>query len=525
MTPWPARAAIVLFALLSFFQFPGHTWLQQDTQIYVPILEHLRDPGVLAKDMLVGRPHVSFTLYDEFALTARRLTGLEFREILEAAQIVTRALGIWGFYLLATAAGLEFGSALLVTGVLSLGAMIAGPQVLIFEFEPTPRAFAVPLLVLATGLAAHRRRLAAGIAGAAAFLIHPPTVYPFWAVYGVLALRRPRRLQAFAPLLGAAVVLAAAAHWQTGETETQTFFARIDPLMERMQRMRTGYAWISTWWAPLLPHYVLLYALTLAGHLRLRAQITPELRFLQLGMPLVGMLSMPLSWLLLEKLKWVLMPQVQPLRALLFVTLFAILTAAAAGCAAVRRGRYAESGAWFAAAYLAAIDTNLLSAPDWRRIGVAALLAAAAAVAVRMGRIAAAATALAAFFLIPIAGGVVNYPKLHTPALAELSRWARASTPPDAVFLFPQSGKDLSPGIFRAEALRAIYVDWKGGGQVNYLKELGEQWWARWQQVAQPMPPGDYKNLGVDYLVTPRGRSIAGAEQVFVNSQFAVYRL
>ena len=57
---------------------------------------------------------------------------------------------------------------------------------LIFEFEPTPRAFAVPLLVLATGLAAHRRYLGAGIAGAAAFLIHPPTVYPFWAVYAVL---------------------------------------------------------------------------------------------------------------------------------------------------------------------------------------------------------------------------------------------------------------------------------------------------------------------------------------------------
>ena len=68
MTPWPARAAIVILALLSFFQFPGHTWLQQDSQIYTPILEHLRDPSVLAKDMLVERPHVSFTVYDEVAL-------------------------------------------------------------------------------------------------------------------------------------------------------------------------------------------------------------------------------------------------------------------------------------------------------------------------------------------------------------------------------------------------------------------------------------------------------------------------
>src|ERR1019366_8508439 len=29
----------------------GHTWLQQDSQIYVPILEHLRDPAVLRNDI------------------------------------------------------------------------------------------------------------------------------------------------------------------------------------------------------------------------------------------------------------------------------------------------------------------------------------------------------------------------------------------------------------------------------------------------------------------------------------------
>src|SRR6185295_17205275 len=127
---------------------------------------------------------------------------------------------------------------------------------------------------------------------------------------------------------------------------------------------------------------------------------------------------------------------------------------------------------------------------------VVLLLAAAAAVSVRMGRIAVATAALAAFFAIPILGRVVNYPRLHTPALAELSRWARSSTPVDAVFLFPGFGKDLSPGIFRTEALRAIYADWKGGGQVNYLKELGEQWWSRWQRItAGPLPASEYRSL------------------------------
>src|SRR5215469_9429904 len=93
-------------ALLTYFQFPGHTWLQQDTQIYVPILEHLRDPGVLRNDILVQHPHVAFTLYDETAIWLRSLTGLGFKEILAFQQVITRALGIWGLILMAEALGL-----------------------------------------------------------------------------------------------------------------------------------------------------------------------------------------------------------------------------------------------------------------------------------------------------------------------------------------------------------------------------------------------------------------------------------
>ena len=79
---WVA-AVIGALTLVSFFQFPGHTWLQQDTQIYVAIMEHERDPRVLANDILVAESHVAFTLYDEIALAARKVTGLGFREVLE----------------------------------------------------------------------------------------------------------------------------------------------------------------------------------------------------------------------------------------------------------------------------------------------------------------------------------------------------------------------------------------------------------------------------------------------------------
>src|SRR5258707_1539672 len=90
-------------ALLTFFQFPGHTWLQQDTQIYAPILEHLREPAVLRNDILVQRPHVAFTLYDESARALRAISGLGFGEVLAVTQVVTRALGIWGLLLMAQA--------------------------------------------------------------------------------------------------------------------------------------------------------------------------------------------------------------------------------------------------------------------------------------------------------------------------------------------------------------------------------------------------------------------------------------
>ncbi|MBM3776370.1 MAG: hypothetical protein FJW37_14590, partial [Acidobacteria bacterium] len=164
MTRLSIAAALAAITLLSFFQFPGHTWLQSDTQIYAPILEHLRNPAVLRNEMLVLGPHVSFTLYDEIAIGLRSLSHLEFQQVLALEQICFRGLGILGFYLMATAAGLARWPALAAAAVAALGANIGGPSVLLWEYEPVPRGFAVPLLFLAAGLAAHRRLLAAAAA-------------------------------------------------------------------------------------------------------------------------------------------------------------------------------------------------------------------------------------------------------------------------------------------------------------------------------------------------------------------------
>jgi uncharacterized membrane protein len=157
-------AALVLLTLLGFFQFPGHTFLQQDTQIYMPILEHFWDHSVFDRELIAKDPHVSFTIYDEMALFLRYATGLGFETVLIAQQLILRALGLLGIYWIATSMRLRSRLALLVTAVLSLGATIGGPAVLSIEYEPVPRGFAVPLLLLAVGLTAHGRYVWAGIA-------------------------------------------------------------------------------------------------------------------------------------------------------------------------------------------------------------------------------------------------------------------------------------------------------------------------------------------------------------------------
>src|SRR5258708_34800399 len=91
MNRFVIAAAALALALLTFFQFPGHTYLQQDSQIYVPILEHLRDPSVLRNEIPAQQPHVAFTIYDEAARLLRGVSGLSFREVLTFEQVAARA--------------------------------------------------------------------------------------------------------------------------------------------------------------------------------------------------------------------------------------------------------------------------------------------------------------------------------------------------------------------------------------------------------------------------------------------------
>jgi hypothetical protein len=561
-----AGVVICGLALLTYFQFPGHTWLQQDTQIYEPILQHLRDPGALDRDLVVQYPHVSYTLYDEITLGLKRLTGADFQHVLGAEQITCRAFGIWGIYLMATAAGLDLWAALLAASIFSLGAMIAGPSVLTFEYEPTPRAFAIPLVFCAMGLVSRKRYTAAGIAAAAAFIIHPPSTIPFWIALGFVAWRAK---PAWIALLCAVAGILVAAHVQPGLREQQEFFTRLTPEQEQVQRMRTAYNWISIWWRGLLPQYITLYGLAMLAYTRVKTYLSPELRVLSIVLPAMGMLSMPLSYLLLEQLKWSLVPQLQPMRVLLFVTVFAVLLASVA---AIKATHVLESAAWFVLVFYIPMRAQLFDPTTLRMVLAAVGLAAFAVTTLRWPRPEKAAgesgvpagpatkavpvlslvgqavspastvrifAGLLAFFVLPGIGGVSNYPNLHTPEIADLARWAHDNTPRAAMFLFPDAGHSLYPGLFRAKASRAVYVDWKSGGQVNYLKDFAGEWRTRWNAVnregygASAIP--FYRSLGIDYLVLQRDHPLDGPgtgnlepgylKPIYRNSQYAVYRI
>jgi hypothetical protein len=567
MLAWVGLASA---ALLSYFQYPGHIYLESDTQIYVPMFERFRDPGLLGRDPMVTRAHTAFTLYDEIAQAAARLTGLDFEGALGTLHVLVRVTLLAGIFLLTRAMGLSEPLALACAGLYALGGRVAGPSVLLVEYEPVPRAFALGPVLLALGLVAQGRYRAAGVAGAVGFLLHPTTSGPYWTVYAALLFvpdepeEMKKRLWALVPLGVALVVLKLASAWQPGVTERQALLARIDPAWEELIRLRASYVWISMWPRLYFWQYGCMLALAGAAFWKLRRFMQPVLRFFLVGLCGLGLWSLPLSYVLLDKLKWGMLPQAQPLRTVLFLELFALLVALVTAFElACKEGRILAA-VWWASAGLAvgmeprllfvltplamgwlldgrwrwlgaAVAVPMLWAGPWRprqmalALGLGALLALAAWWSVRQRAAVAAVLAVvaAAFFVVPGGARFHWSGRPRNPELEELARWAREKTQPDAVFLFPAAGRSLEPGIFRARAARALYVDWKGGGQVNFFKEYSREWRRRWQAtLAEPYRPErlpEYRRLGIDYIVLSTQYRMASRPAAFDNGRYLVY--
>lgn len=479
-------AVIILLTGLGYLVFPGHHYLRQDSQIYVPILEHLWNPAVLAADPVAVEQHVSYSAYDELMLFARRATGLGFEPLMKADQLLWRAVGIFGVWLLATACGLPRWLALLVAAAYAAGAWVHGPEVLTVEYEPKPRASALAALLLAIGLLAYRRYVWGAVAVAVAVLYHPPTTYPFLAAYAVW-LVRPRSIRerawSLAPLCVAAVLIYLLVRAQAGTAEPLSWLETLSPSWEEILRARAAYVFVATWWSTWVWQYLLLWAVAVVAAMRLRKDAPEPVRYFLFGLPLVGMLSLPASFLLLDEWKWALMARFQPARALLFVVLFAVVLGAVAALRAAQSKRIPEAIAWTLALVLFFTWSPLrpTAAPAWS----------------------------------------------DTSDLDALSAWAHEQTPQGAVFLFADSGRRLDPGLFRAEALRAIYVDWKGGGQSGLSERFADEWWRRWSETAgKGYAPGDelyYRAMGIDYYVLTGDQQPDGTEPLYENETYRAY--
>jgi hypothetical protein len=517
--------AIVSITLLGFWLFPGHTYLHSDTQIYIPMLERLHDPALFSRDIVALRPHLSFTIYDKTALLLRGITRSNFEFVLTAEQLLFRALAACGLILIALRLGLNSVQSFFVAAVVSMGATILGPAVLTIEYEPVPRGFALSLIVFALGLIAQERYIAAGAAAGIAFLYHPPTTLPFWGLAILLVIARRLRWTILVPLAVAGALLALLARIQPPGIESASVFQRLDPAHETLQRMRAAYSFVSTWPVRQKTDFLVQVVVAAIAFWRLRSFIPGPLRDFLWGLPLLGLLSVPLSWLLLERMHWALIPEWQPARAILFISLIAALLAAVA---AMRATNFAERLLWLTAAFLMPMQHAMVgSVIHYRPLLLAAALALVTTALYAFRKEALLLAGILPFFAIPQSNLVDNYRNIETTELRQLADWARNSTPQPALFLFPDSSTSLEPGIFRARALRGLYVDWKSGGQVNYFPEFARIWSTRWTETGSghwSVTPADFPRLsamGIDYVVLKK--PIPDATPLFNNAGYSLY--
>ena len=533
--------ALVLATALGYLYFPGHHYLQQDTQIWLPVLAHAQDPSLFRQELIVTGAHIRLTIFDDVTLGLVRVLGISIETALAAQQLLFRFLALCGVWLLARATGLSQVGSVLAATICGMGATIIGPAVLTVEYEPVPRGFAFGLTLFAMGLMAHQRHAWSGLALGLAFAYHAPAVWPVLLVAGFAFWRAKtsaRRAQwpaiwgflALVAVLGLSALL-------SDDGPMNPLFARLSAGHAELQRMRASYNWITLWANPRvwIQQHVVLALLAAAAFWRLRKALPAAVKPYLAALPAIGLLSMPLSYLLLEQAQLAIIPQVQIMRSLIFTLMVAVILTVLAGLRAASQGGWWEAPLWLAPAFFVPM------APVWTGKSaavylVAVALALAAALAMVMEKrhprmaMAGATLVLAGCFFAPGAMAKVrNYTLLGDADLDGLVTWAQGHTQQDDVFLFRDSGMRNEPGMFRARARRAVYVDWKGGGQVNYYEFYANEWWSRWQRAMKPpFDPAELPDLraaGIRYLVFRKAPQGMASEPIFESKGYRVYRL
>lgn len=476
---------LALILYLEFRCFPGHSYLQGESQIFVPMLERLDAPGFLSRDPVAVSPHLTYTIYDEATLFLHRITGQSFEFVLLAQLFASRAAALLGIFQLVLSTRLNAGYSVLLAAFVNLGIVLPGLDELLIGREPVPHVIAFGFTLLALGFLARGKPLPAGFAGGFALVYQAPISALFWLLVLVLLFDRKLRylVRPTLPIFVVfALLLANLAQLQPGVVEPQVFFSRISEEWSRLQQEQTPAAWVSTWHWQSIAFYLAVFALGAYAAMRIWPLLSRQSRWLLVMLPCCGILSLPLSAFLLGYLRWSLIAQLQPARTLMFTVALALAVFGVAGFKAVRERKTVEACLWFL--LLAALPFG--------------------AVLYRHGKVSA-----------------------EPSGIGEVAAWAEANTWGGSMFLFPDAGHALYPGVFRARSIRAVYVDWNSRQLAKYFERFACQWDERWRETMagaySPQRLQSFRSLPIDYYVLQRRNQIPAVTPAFANKNFVVY--
>ncbi len=474
---------VVAITAFQFEVFPRHTYLHGPTLLYVPMLERLDTPGYLSRDLVATHPSLTYTIYDEVTLFLHDTARADIHQALIWQQILFRIAENAGVIMLLRSAGLGDLLALGLTLFVNIGASVGGPAGMLLDPEPVPAVFALGLTVMAMGFLARGKPLLAGFSAGAALVYDPSLAAPFWicVLVAFFSDRKMRKLlrPCLTILAVFALLLANLAQLQPGISESQPIFSRLPAQSALIQQFRTPEVWVSLWPKNYLYGYLAIYCICVWAVTRIWRLLNRPMKWMFAALPLLGVASIPLCRLLLDRLRWAAIAQAQPLRALIFVIFIAWLACAIAMIAALRGRGYREASAWF--------------------------------------------TICAIFVVL---GCLRPQANRERQAIAEVAAWAD-TTWGSSLFLFPDAGRDLYPGVFRAESRRGLWVDWESGAASDDSDGVARTWWDRWHEtMAAPFSPErleSFLSFPIDYYVLKQTNRLNGVQPVFSNSKFVVY--
>lgn len=476
--------SLVAVTCLEFFVYPGHSYLAGASQYLVAMIERLAAHGFLSRDLAAVNPVLTFTIYDEVTLFLQRVIRWDWSYILGGQQFLCRFAGIAGTYLLGSALKMPRWAAVLAAALIGAVGVLPGVAVAVNDPEPTPYGFSIGLTLLALGCLAQEKPLLASLFGGIALAYDPVIGSAFWLVLLAGTVSRKRRRPLFRPTVPALIVfnllLGNAAQLQPGRGEAQAAFGQISPawLLEIWER--TPSVCPSHWDPAALVFYAGLGGAGIFAAYQLSRYEGAPTWVHRYGV-LIGLICIPFIAFAIAVPRWSWVAAAQPARILALATTLALMLCAAAGIEGWR------TRTWAKAAFLLPLA------------------------------------------LVPVLCRPPQLPpseRNERESVDRLAEWARLATWGGSLFYFADAGRSTSPGRFRAEAMRAVYVDWISGDLVPVFPEFAREWQDRWQLASAPYSASRLQEAlrqPVDYVVLHRRNALRRVQPDFETRDLLVY--